>query len=60
MRQAVDLFLAEKIRFTDIPDAIDHALGSVPVQKHPELEDLIACDAEARRVVQEHIRAIPI
>ncbi len=58
--QAVDLFLAEKIRFTDIPDAIDHALGRVPVQKHPELEDLIACDAEARRVVQEHVRAIPI
>ena len=58
--QAVALFLAEKIRFTDIPDAIDQALGSVPVQEHPELEDLIACDAEARRVVQEHVRAITI
>ncbi len=58
--QAVALFLAEKIRFTDIPDAIDRALGSVPVQEHPELEDLIACDAEARRVVQEHVRAITI
>ena len=58
--QAVALFLAEKIRFTDIPDAIDRALGSVPVQEHPELEDIIACDAEARRVVQEHVRAITI
>lgn len=58
--QAVALFLAGKIRFTDIPDAIDQALGSVPVQEHPELEDLIACDAEARRVVQEHVRAITI
>ena len=58
--QAVELFLAKRIRFTDIPVAIEHALSSVPVQAHPELEDLIACDAEARRVVQEHIRAIPI
>ncbi len=58
--QAVALFLAEKIRFTDIPDAIDRALGGMPVQEHPELEDLIACDAEARRVVQEHVRAITI
>ena len=58
--QAVALFLAGKIRFTDIPDAIDQALGSVPVQEHPELEDIIACDAEARRVVQEHVRAITI
>ncbi len=58
--QAVALFLSDKIRFTDIPDAIDRALGSVPVQEHPDLAYLIACDAETRRVVLEHVRTITI
>ncbi len=58
--QAVALFLAEKIRFTDIPDVIGEALGRMPAQAEPSLEDLVACDAEARRIVLKHIRTIAI
>ena len=58
--QAVALFLEEKIRFTDIPDAIGEALGRLPAQAEPSLDDLVACDAETRRFVLEHISAISI
>ena len=58
--QAVALFLAEKIRFTDIPDAIGETLGRMPAHAEPSLDDLVACDAEARRIVLEHVRTIAI
>ena len=58
--QAVALFLEEKIRFTDIPDLIGEALGRMPAQADPSLEDLVACDAEARRAVLKHIPSISI
>ena len=58
--QAVALFLAEKIRFTDIPDAIRETLGRMPAHAEPSLDDLVSCDAEARRIVLEHARTIAI
>ena len=58
--QAVALFLAEKIRFTDIPDAIGETLGRMPAHAEPSLDDLVSCDAEARRIVLEHARTISI
>ncbi len=58
--QAVALFLEGKIRFADIPEMIGAALGRVPAQADPSLEDLVACDAEARRIVLEHVRALAI
>ena len=58
--QAVALFLAEKIRFTDIPDAIGETLGRMPAHAEPSLDDLVSCDAEARRIVLEHVRTIAI
>lgn len=50
---AVDLFLDERIAFTDIPRVIERALQSVPVAHNPSLEDLYAADEEARRFVEE-------
>ncbi len=58
--QAVALFLAEKIRFTDIPDAIGETLGRMPAHAEPSLDDLVSCDAEARHIVLEHARTIAI
>lgn len=50
---AVDLFLKEQIAFSDIPRAIEEALGTVSTTGDPSLEDLYAADAEARRCVEE-------
>ena len=55
--EAVSLFLREQIGFPDIPRMIEHALGHVPVQRDPDLDDLMEADAAARRLVQELSRA---
>ncbi len=54
--QAVALFLADRLRFVDIPEMIAEALAKIPVTPSPRLEDLIACDVEARAAVLEHTR----
>ena len=50
---AVGRFLDEEMGFLDIPRAIEHALGQLPVQTDPTLDDLVAADAEARGLVEE-------
>lgn len=50
---AVGLFLKEKIRFTDIPRAVEHALEQVKVEEAGTFETLQAADHEARCRVQE-------
>ena len=50
---AVDRFLDENITFLDIPRVIERALERVPITSSPNLEDLYAADAEARRCVEE-------
>jgi len=50
---AVDLFLDERIGFTDIPRAIEHALGTLSPTPAPSLEELYAADEKARRCVEE-------
>ena len=54
--QAVSLFLRDALRFTDIPGAIARAMARMPIIHRPSLDDLVACDAESRRLVMEHIR----
>lgn len=54
--QAVALFLEDRLRFVDIPDMIGEALAKIPTMASPRLEDLIACDEEARAIVLEHTR----
>ena len=50
---AVARFLNDEVSFTGMTDVLEHALSSVGWQEKPDLESLIASDAEARIVAQE-------
>ena len=50
---AVARFLKDDIEFLDLPRVVEHALGHVTLQAKPTLDDLIAADADARRVAAE-------
>ena len=50
---AVARFLKDDIEFLDLPRVVEHALEHVPLQAKPTLDDLIAADADARRVAAE-------
>jgi 1-deoxy-D-xylulose-5-phosphate reductoisomerase len=45
---AVEAFLAEQIRFMDIPVLIEDVLSSAPITSAESIEQLVAVDAEAR------------
>ena len=45
---AVKMFMQEKIKFTDIPRIIEHALATAPSVKPQTIEEYIALDAETR------------
>ena len=49
--EAVGLFLAEKIGFSDIPRLVKAARAAVAVQQDPSLEDILAADQAARQAV---------
>ena len=49
--EAVGLFLAEKVGFSDIPRLVAEARAAVAVQQDPTLEDILAADRAARRAV---------
>ena len=55
--QAVALFLAERIGFSDISALIAEALDAISPREPRHLEDLAAVDKEARAFVVEHARA---
>jgi 1-deoxy-D-xylulose-5-phosphate reductoisomerase len=44
----VEAFLAEQIRFMDIPVLIEDVLSSAPITSAESIEQLVAVDAEAR------------
>ena len=48
---AVKMFMEEKIKFTDIPRIIEHALATAPSVKPQTIEEYIALDAETKRRV---------
>jgi len=50
---AVSLFLDNKIRFTQIPDIIEHVMERHTVCKNPCLEDILETDARSRELVKE-------
>ena len=50
---AVARFLKDDIEFLDLPRVVEHALDHVTHQTKPTLDDLIAADADARRVAAE-------
>ncbi len=55
---AVDAFLNETIRFTDIPKVIESVLEAEKVEDVVSLDQILAYDAQARRIAQESIRRL--
>ena len=53
--EAVGLFLKDRAGFQDIPRLVAEARAAVPVRQNPSLEDILAADAEARRIVLDRI-----
>ena len=51
---AVALFLEDKIGFYDIYELVKGAMEAVPFIAAPTLEEILACDAAARKYVAEH------
>ena len=49
--EAVRLFLADRIGFSDIYRLTERALGEIPAVVNPSLEEILAADAAARRSV---------
>ena len=50
---AVARFLRDELTFLDLPRVVEHALARVTLLSKPSLDDLVASDAEARRVATE-------
>jgi len=48
---AVELFLAGKIGFLEIPELVQRARETVPFCQEPSIEDILNSDAQARQVV---------
>jgi 1-deoxy-D-xylulose-5-phosphate reductoisomerase len=52
---AVDAFLTGRIGFTRIATLIEDVLAKMPIDHDPDLEHLLAVDAEARRIAEQSI-----
>ncbi len=55
---AVDAFLKDRISFSQIPETIDRALQSMPIQQTTELEELIAADEKTRSDLLQKLGAL--
>jgi 1-deoxy-D-xylulose-5-phosphate reductoisomerase len=55
---AVDSFLHELIRFTDIPIVIEAVLDQTEALETPTIELILAIDSEARQKAQEEIQKL--
>ena len=51
---AVALYLEDKIGFYDIYELVKGAMDAIPFIQDPTLEQVLECDAAARRYVAEH------
>ncbi len=51
----VAAFLAEEIRFIDIPSLVERALGEIGVVDDPSLHDIFAIDKRTRQTVRSYI-----
>ncbi|TVP78988.1 MAG: 1-deoxy-D-xylulose-5-phosphate reductoisomerase [Puniceicoccaceae bacterium] len=49
---AVERFLAKEIAYLEIPQLIEHCLGSMPNSQQPSLHQLLQTDAETRELAQ--------
>ena len=52
---AVAAFLAEEVRFVDIPVLVERALGEIDVVDDPSLQDIVAIDKRTRETVRSYI-----
>ncbi len=52
----VQRFLEDKIGFLEMPNVIEQTLEKIPFIKHPELEDYVNSDFEARKVAQTFVK----
>ena len=52
---AVEKFLENKIKFTDIPVIIDKALRSIPITKCSTIKSILACDQHTRDYIRNFI-----
>ena len=52
--EAVAMFLRDEIGFYDIYRLVDRAVEEVPFVQNPTLEQVLECDAAARKYVAEH------
>ena len=50
---AVARFLRDELTFLDLPRVVEHAMECVTLMSKPSLDDLVASDAEARRMATE-------
>jgi len=55
---AVDCFLKEKIRFTDISDAIAYAFEKSEFIEHPNIDDIVSIDLETRILTENYINSL--
>jgi 1-deoxy-D-xylulose-5-phosphate reductoisomerase len=53
---AVEYFLADKIKFHQIPDCIENALTSISFHSSPDLKQLLETDHQTREYVSEQIK----
>ena len=51
---AVALYLEDKIGFYDIYELVKGAMDAIPFIQNPTLEQVLECDAQARKYVLEH------
>ena len=52
---AVASFLEERIRFTSIPDIIEHCMQNIPLRPAESIEAVLEADRESRSVAQAYI-----
>jgi len=57
---AVDAFLNEKIRFTDIPVVIEKTMHAIDVTAADSLEKVLTADHKARDISQQIIETLKI
>jgi 1-deoxy-D-xylulose-5-phosphate reductoisomerase len=55
---AVEAFLNEQIRFTDIPVVIEKTMQAIPVQKGDSLEKILEMDNKARVIAKQAIKDV--
>src|SRR6266403_690719 len=57
---AVAAFLDRRIPFLGIPEVIERVLGRTPRMRFEKMEDVLAADAEARRMAREEVERLAV